>query len=84
MSEDEPRKATVSTETEANPVPEYIPPRIRTYTSEEIKGLSIRVVKAAGDKCNRCWKYDTTVGDSSTYEGACSRCVSALETILPA
>jgi len=52
------------------------------YTSQEIEGLSIRVTKALGDKCERCWKYDTSVGESDTYSGACSRCISSLEKIL--
>lgn len=50
--------------------------------STEMPGLSTRVFKAQGEKCERCWKYDLTVGDFPVYEGACSRCASALERIV--
>jgi len=36
MKEDKPGKGKVITETEEETVPEYTPPRIKTYTSEEI------------------------------------------------
>ena len=36
MSEKKPEKGKAVTETEANAVPEYIPPKIKTYTSDEI------------------------------------------------
>lgn len=52
------------------------------YTSSEIEGLTIQVSKAYGEKCSRCWKYDTTTGDSEKHPGACKRCVTNLEAIL--
>jgi isoleucyl-tRNA synthetase len=52
-----------------------------TFVSSEIKGLAVKVAKASGKKCDRCWKYDLTVGDESCSEGACKRCSSALEKI---
>ena len=36
MSENKSGKGKVITETEANAVPDYIPPKIKTYTSDEI------------------------------------------------
>jgi isoleucyl-tRNA synthetase len=51
------------------------------YMSKEMEGLGVQVAKAQGDKCNRCWKYDTTVGDEACHEGACKRCTTALDTI---
>ena len=43
--------------------------------SEELPGLTISVVRAAGEKCLRCWKYETTVGE----DGLCPRCAKVLK-----
>ncbi len=51
------------------------------FASSEIQGLAVKVAKASGEKCARCWKYDLTVGAESCSEGACKRCSSALEKI---
>ena len=45
---------------------------------EEVKGLRIRVEKAAGEKCERCWNYATTVGESDAHPSVCHRCREAL------
>ncbi len=49
---------------------------------ESIKALQITVKKAQGEKCDRCWKYDTTTGARSDHPGTCSRCAGALDKIL--
>ena len=49
------------------------------YESEDIKGLSILVKAATGDKCERCWIHDTSVGTNSEYPGICNRCRDALK-----
>ena len=51
------------------------------YASEEIKGLQIAVAKAAGDKCERCWIHDPTVGDDGEHPTVCSRCRTQLTEI---
>jgi len=51
------------------------------YTSKEIDGLQVVVKKADGEKCERCWKYDTTTGDRVELPGTCARCSSALDVI---
>ena len=43
--------------------------------------LTVEVVPAEGEKCERCWNYSTHVGDSSKYLTVCERCVAALEEI---
>jgi isoleucyl-tRNA synthetase len=43
--------------------------------------LEVRVRRAEGEKCERCWNYSTRVGESSRYPTACERCVAALEEI---
>jgi isoleucyl-tRNA synthetase len=51
-------------------------------TSAAIEGLEIRVERAQGSKCDRCWNYSTHVGESTEYPTLCERCVSALEEIV--
>ncbi|HEY9613074.1 class I tRNA ligase family protein, partial [Allocoleopsis sp.] len=48
------------------------------YKSESDK-LSVGVVKAEGQKCDRCWNYSTRVGTISEHPLLCDRCVPALE-----
>ena len=44
------------------------------YKSNDIEGLLILVEPAAGDKCERCWIHDTSVGTNTEYPTICSRC----------
>lgn len=48
------------------------------FTSEEVPGLKISVESAAGDKCERCWKYDEYVGKDANHPTICKRCVGAV------
>ncbi|MEM9273690.1 MAG: isoleucine--tRNA ligase [Cyanobacteria bacterium P01_F01_bin.143] len=41
--------------------------------------ISISIVKADGEKCDRCWNYSTTVGDFKDDPTLCDRCNSALK-----
>jgi isoleucyl-tRNA synthetase len=52
-----------------------------TFNSEEILGLSIKIEKAPGEKCERCWHYCPTVGDDEEYPSICSRCKKVLEEL---
>jgi len=40
--------------------------------------LGVGVVKADGEKCDRCWNYSTSVGTISEHPLLCDRCVPAL------
>jgi len=40
--------------------------------------LGVGVVKAEGEKCDRCWNYSTRVGTISEHPLLCDRCVPAL------
>jgi len=40
--------------------------------------LQVGVVKAEGEKCERCWNYSTSVGTNSEHPTLCDRCVPAL------
>ncbi|MCC6346235.1 MAG: isoleucine--tRNA ligase, partial [Nitrospirales bacterium] len=48
------------------------------YESPELQGLSIRVDRAAGLKCERCWNWSMTVGQAPAHPGVCERCAKAL------
>ena len=46
--------------------------------AEEIK---VTVEKAEGNKCERCWHWETNVGSSTVHPSLCGRCVEAVEAI---
>ena len=52
------------------------------YQGQEIEGLKIFVDSAPGEKCARCWRYDTNIGENTDHPTACLRCATALEKIL--
>ncbi|MEH2115730.1 isoleucine--tRNA ligase [Nostoc sp.] len=47
------------------------------YTAQT-QDWTIAVVKADGEKCDRCWNYSTHVGESAEHPLICERCVAAL------
>jgi isoleucyl-tRNA synthetase len=49
--------------------------------SESLPGLNVRVLRADGAKCERCWNYSTHVGENADYPTVCERCVKALTEI---
>jgi isoleucyl-tRNA synthetase len=40
--------------------------------------LGVGVVKADGEKCDRCWNYSTHIGEAAEHPTLCERCVPAL------
>ena len=46
--------------------------------SEEIEGVTIQVEPASGEKCERCWVFDTSVGSHPEQATICDRCRDAL------
>jgi isoleucyl-tRNA synthetase len=46
-----------------------------------IEGLQIRVERAHGTKCERCWNYSTHVGENADFPTFCERCVAAVDEI---
>ncbi|MEP0758086.1 isoleucine--tRNA ligase [Trichocoleus sp. DQ-A2] len=47
--------------------------------NSQTEALSIGVVKADGEKCDRCWNYSSHVGESAEHPLLCERCIPALE-----
>ncbi len=48
------------------------------FQSSEINGLTVKVSRARGDKCSRCWNYSDSVGQDTNHPAVCSRCAEAL------
>ena len=40
--------------------------------------LTVEAVKADGQKCERCWHWETDVGAEAEHPGICGRCVAAV------
>ncbi len=59
--------------TEVKTLPEGVSP------GEEIKELGIRVEKAPGRKCERCWIWSETVGEIEEHPTICQRCFKVIE-----
>ena len=47
-------------------------------------GVAITVSKAAGEKCERCWHWETDVGVNGEHPTLCGRCVRAISELTPA
>jgi isoleucyl-tRNA synthetase len=44
-------------------------------------GVSVRVGKAEGEKCARCWNYSIHVGEDQVYPTVCERCSAVLKEL---
>ena len=42
-------------------------------------GVTVRVARAAGQKCERCWHHETDIGRNPSHPTLCGRCVAVLE-----
>ena len=43
-------------------------------------GITIGIARAAGQKCERCWHYETDIGQHAAHPTLCGRCVAVLES----
>ena len=41
-------------------------------------GVTVRVARAAGEKCERCWHYESDIGQHPAHPTLCGRCVGVL------
>jgi isoleucyl-tRNA synthetase len=46
-----------------------------------LTGVSVKIEKALGQKCARCWNYSEQVGKDERYPTVCERCSAALKEI---
>ncbi|MBN1932032.1 MAG: isoleucine--tRNA ligase [Desulfobacterales bacterium] len=51
------------------------------YESPEIEGLSILIEPSVGEKCERCWIHEPSVGSSTEYPSICKRCRQTLANL---
>ena len=56
--------------------------KVSTNGEGEYKGAacSVTVTKKSGCACERCWKFDDTVGSDSKYANLCKRCADVIKT----
>ncbi|MGI6308888.1 MAG: isoleucine--tRNA ligase [Dethiobacteria bacterium] len=52
-------------------------------TAQELN-LRLKIQRAPGEKCQRCWMYSPTVGQNEEHEEVCSRCQEILDRNRPA
>jgi isoleucyl-tRNA synthetase len=52
------------------------PATVLAEASEE--GITVRIAKADGHKCERCWHFETDIGQHSSHPTLCGRCVAVL------
>ncbi len=52
-----------------------------SLTKADSGEVAVKVQRASGEKCERCWNYSTQVGKSERYPTVCERCVVALAEI---
>ena len=50
----------------------------RSASGNGTSGLEVEVLRAAGEKCERCWNYSTRVGEDRLYPTVCERCAQVL------
>ncbi len=50
-------------------------------TAEGQLGITVKVERAPGEKCERCWNYSTHVGEDKDYPTVCERCSAAIAEI---
>ena len=55
--------------------------RSELFQSTKVPGLAIHVGPAAGEKCERCWIYDLSVGQDEQHPTICARCLGVLRRI---
>ncbi len=49
-----------------------------SYKSTDIKDMAILIEKADGNKCQRCWNWDVSVGKYENHPELCNRCYKVL------
>ena len=49
-----------------------------TVENADVAELTVEVVKAGGEKCERCWAFSETVGECAEHPTLCKRCADIL------
>jgi isoleucyl-tRNA synthetase len=53
--------------------------QIRVKVDEQFASISLVGGQAPGQKCERCWHWETDVGANKEHPTICGRCVEAVE-----
>lgn len=51
------------------------------YHSVDVEGVTVKVAPAPGEKCNRCWVHEPSVGQQPDHPTICERCYTAIQII---
>ena len=54
---------------------------LSTAQLDECPGLAVRVKKAGGEKCERCWMYSEELGSDPEYPTLCPRCAAVMKQL---
>ncbi|MEG9861691.1 MAG: isoleucine--tRNA ligase [Parvularculales bacterium] len=55
-------------------------PPANAFRLEEDDTMAVVPLKASGEKCARCWKYLTDVGDNKSHPDLCGRCIGVVSS----
>ena len=55
------------------------PPLEAPLAETEEEGVRVRIARAEGSKCERCWHHETDIGQHASHPSLCGRCVAVLE-----
>jgi isoleucyl-tRNA synthetase len=54
------------------------PPPAAVLAEASEAGVTVRIARAEGQKCERCWHYEGDIGAHSAHPTLCGRCVAVL------
>ncbi len=54
-------------------------PKEPLLAETEEEGVRVRIARAAGQKCERCWHHESDIGQHPDHPTLCGRCVGVLE-----
>ena len=60
----------------------FIVSEVHLESGAEGSEVSVKVDRAGGVKCERCWKYTRDVGANPRFETLCAPCVEAVTIVL--
>jgi len=57
----------------------FIVSSVTIHETKDGKEVRAEVLRAEGEKCERCWNYDLSVGQHQEHRTICHRCVDAIQ-----
>ena len=56
---------------------------IDTVANSNYPDIAIEIIKAEGEKCQRCWNYSKTVGKDKEHSSICEKCLAVIISQYP-